>query len=602
MAATLASWRRLGSFAPADGRGWMDAVRGVANDPRRYAFRCNREVVDVADRFRCFAWRGQRYVLKEAASVDAAGRERELAARASARLTAVGAALRAVVPELVVLDAGESWLASPYLGPTLHEAFLERRLRWEAVDVLLLLAELRKAGLEWAGFAPRNLIVGDHGTFGIDWEDLHLDGPQSTDWSDLTLFKLALNWAGVFGSADGAHAAFVGLQRKWRSAPLDGFEKSWCGLRGGRDDDAAARRACSAISFESEQPAANQRPDLFSPQEAGHLVSDLLGSPLDVFYAAAAARWRRNERGDDRFLAFLRGTTRSVDAALRLSHGCRQSRPEDTVRRTMARAVGQLAGLWSRGRLGDLAEASRRLRRLRGRRGLAAALLRARLTEYVIATLWRSTRDLFGWDADLQLLLRGSVANGMCSIKSDVDFEISSPARPDGFAEAEMLLKLLLDGFGIPSEPSAGRPSESDIVYPAGTRDVLEWLELRDLDGSSAPWPHAHGGRTRSEIALLGTYERGVRRMDGKHLWLAVRGAIARASALHGCRTAKTLAQVGWLRRVAGADAVALRALLKHALDAYERDLSDAAVEPLQREAVRLDVPVPLWTAGVPAQ
>ena len=70
MAATLVSWRaHLPSFAPAEDRGWIEAVRAVVEDRWRYAFRYNREVVDVADRFRCFARRRSRYVLKRSAAL-----------------------------------------------------------------------------------------------------------------------------------------------------------------------------------------------------------------------------------------------------------------------------------------------------------------------------------------------------------------------------------------------------------------------------------------------------------------------------------------------------------------------------------------------------
>jgi hypothetical protein len=218
-------------------------------------------------------------------------------------------------------------------------------------------------------------------------------------------------------------------------------------------------------------------------------------------------------------------------------------------------------------------------------------------------TLWRSARALFAWNADLQFLLRGSIANGMCSVHSDLDFEISSPARPNGFPEAEILLGLLLDSFGIRSENSAGRPTERDIVYSGGTRDVLEWLELRDPEGR-APWPHACNGRARPETALLGSFERDARQMDGKHLWLAVRGTMARASAARGCGEARTMAQIQWLRRATNTDTVPLRLLLRQALAAYELDLADAAIEPLCRVAARLDVPIPLWggVEGEPAR
>ncbi len=601
MAATLGSWRGYRpSFALVEDHGWIEAIRTVIDDPRCYAFRCNREVVDVAGRFRSFSWRGGRYVLKRAASQQAGERERALAVQAAARLAAAHATLRAIVPELLVIDVRGAWLASPYLGPSLHESFVERRLRWEPADVVRVLGEMRRAGLEWAGFAPRNLIACDNGLFGIDWEDLRIDIPHSGGWSDLTLFKLALNWAGVFGSADCAHAVLASQQRTWRSVALDDFEQSWRGLRGGRDDDAAARRACRAICFESEQPVVDQPSDLLSAQEVGHLVSDLLGSPLDVFYAAVTARHRRDDQDGARCVAFLRDMTRRVDAALRLADHCQRGQDRTLVCETMTRSIGLLAGAWPTRAPDGLAGASCRLHHLRGRRGLASALLRAKLVEEVATVLWRSARDLFAWEVDLQFLLRGSVANGVCSVDSDLDFEISSPERPNGFPEAEDLLGALLDGFGIRSENSTGRPTERDIIHAGGSRDVLEWLELRDLDGGHTPWPHACGGRNRPENVILGGFEREARRMDGKHLWLAVRGTIARASAARGCGQARTMAQLEWLRCVAGMDIVPLRSLLGQALAARELHLADVAIEPLSRVAACLDVPVPLWAPGEP--
>jgi hypothetical protein len=82
---------------------------------------------------------------------------------------------------------------------------------------------------------------------------------------------------------------------------------------------------------------------------------------------------------------------------------------------------------------------------------------------------------------DLQLILRGSLAQGVVSNRSDLDFELSSTAHPHGHRGAERLVVDILGTFGLASEASDGRPAEVDIHDSSSGlgRDLYEWMELR---------------------------------------------------------------------------------------------------------------------------
>lgn len=86
--------------------------------------------------------------------------------------------------------------------------------------------------------------------------------------------------------------------------------------------------------------------------------------------------------------------------------------------------------------------------------------------------------------------VRGSLANGICSIYSDIDFEFSNE-HSDLFnaEEVEKMICVLLSVLEIDSEGSTGRPTEADL-YSKGlqqSRDLHEFMELRELGTKSIP-------------------------------------------------------------------------------------------------------------------
>ena len=172
------------------------------------------------------------------------------------------------------------------------------------------------------------------------------------------------------------------------------------------------------------------------------------------------------------------------------------------------------------------------LHRLVGRTGWTVGCERARLAELLLARVAGMITQSFD-AADLQLLLRGSLSQGVLGCRSDVDFELSSPEWPNGHRALEELVIGVLAAFGLVAEGSAARPSETDVHGPGTnlTRDAHEWLELR-RPGSPLHDPGWLGDVLMPDVAELvgrpSRYERRGREETAKYLWFEARASLAR--------------------------------------------------------------------------
>jgi hypothetical protein len=497
------------------------------------AFRRNRELIDLHGRFRRFLFGGQAFVAKRAAS------SQELTnARQVHRLLAGVPGIRAIVPE----EAGEGILVAPDLGATLHEQPEALASLVAAGSIGALAGTLIGCGIVWEGLAPRNLVHAGGVFLLLDLEDVAF----GTTCTDLTRFKWRLNWE-PHGALPQIEAACEPLRTT--VAPLDSFERAYAALTGAED----VRGICARATLISERSLALPHEAPWTPFEAGHFADDLLPPSLSVLYTFATAAGRQ-ERGEAWYADRLRRLHDAASAAV-------VAGPAEVALALLSVCAG-------------IEEPLATLRSLGKRRGLPAALRRAELLDVVVAGLANWILEALGRRGAWQLLLRGSLGQAVVGCRSDVDFEISSPAFPLGVPAVEEALRDALALAGIESEGSAGRPREADLVAGCLTRDLHEWMELRQ-PGSPAHAPGWNAGvfTPPRHWFTPSTFERAGLPRTPKALFFRVRTLIARLAFSHGLQLAATRPQLVALVPLVGEEAAhRLEALLEEALTAYEEE------------------------------
>jgi hypothetical protein len=506
-------------------------------------------VPDIAGRMRCVSLNGVSYILKRRPLPHATA-EHAKAVEASRRLAGVSVPnvglAEAIVPELFPLSTGEGVLATPYLGKSLAS---ERR-PFGPQALVELLMQLLDHGVDWSGCIPRNLVRRSSGLALIDWEDARF-APAPTGATQVTLAKWDVAWSDVYGQ-DLRLRYRLPSARSAEEPPLDDFERALREIIYKPWSDRRIRRLGIRLTLGSELHV----PGLVgtTAAELGHLAADVLEPRLELFHTAVTA-YLRSTLGDSaqaRVLQELADATRGHPA---LSSG----RPLTAKERAEIQAIwirqlvrSAAIALGSTGNLPSveaLPAALERLRLLGDATGWDAACARAEAALVVLdAVTTLVTRSFSVTNSDL--LVRGSAAQGVLGLSSDVDFEISSPRHLRGHRGAEGCVIAILGCLGLSAEGSEARPVEVDLRDPSGsvTRDVHEWCELRRVGSiwHDPGWVAAalDAPSRRFLLRTQSRYERAGRQLTAKYLWFEARATVARAVfGLHDGPNPVTLAQ-----------------------------------------------------------
>ncbi|MEV7359325.1 hypothetical protein [Kitasatospora sp. NPDC091276] len=479
---------------------------------------------DVTGAVRRLRYEGRDLVAK-LRSRAAAHAEHALAAEAARRVGALTVdgfgRIEVCVPDLVPLDDCTTALVSPYLGIPLS-ASPDGLAGLPAEEIEDLLLAVLARGVEASGCIPRNMFRHRGRTVLIDWEDALLV-PAGTDAPGaLTVMKWDIAWSDLAGRD-------LGLRRRITAGsgdepPLDGFESilaAWLPVGLAARE---VRRRGIELTLASELPAAG--PKSASAARLGHLAEDLLPPGLGVFHTVLTSRLRADQ-GEDAFTDLLH----RLDA-LTKSTRANDGRGLERLRRPWILTLFSTTERPLAADLQPLEQLAARLKELRGVGGWNAACERADVAEEVTARMARTAQAVLGLEG-LELILRGSCAQGVLGRGSDIDFELSSPDHPNGHRALEDLVIEALTCLGLAAEGSAARPTERDVVSADGmvSRDLHEWFELRrpSMDHHSPGWVSTViTAPSTTVISRPSDYEQRGRELTAKYLWFESRALLAR--------------------------------------------------------------------------
>lgn len=268
--------------------------------------------------------------------------------------------------------------------------------------------------------------------------------------------------------------------------------------------------------------------------EVGHRAGDLLPPYLEVLYSALTAHVRE-VAGEPAFAALIERLGRAELEAAPRSAGDTQStcRQHDIwVQSLVLHAAATLSAATGASQLAVLPRAARRLQELANVSGWEHAVARAETACLLLDGVAALVLAAFGVEG-LDLLVRGSAAQGVLGLRSDVDFELSSPDFPSGAQDLERCVAEVLACFSLEAEGSLARPKEADLRSADGriTRDLHEWFELRRPSST-----RHHPGWLRPVLTLApnqlssipSQYEAAGREVRAKYLWFEVRAAVSR--------------------------------------------------------------------------
>ncbi|GAA2991633.1 hypothetical protein GCM10020229_00190 [Kitasatospora albolonga] len=479
--------------------------------------------VDVAGLVRRLRHEGREVVAK-LRSTEAAVAEQRLAAGAAQRLDGLSVPgfgnLQVCVPEIVQLPHQRAALVSPYLGRPVS-ALPAAALKVSGEAVVELLTALLARGVEASGCIPRNMFGRDGRVILIDWEDALLV-PAGAEPDLLTLMKWDIAWSDLFGH-DLRLRDRIPASMPSGEPELDGFETILANWLPAGTSRREVRRQGIEVTLVSELPVAEAVPA--SAAHLGHLAEDVLPPQLGVLHAVLTARLREHH-GESAYAALLG----------RLHHLVKYPRPTGPELEELGR--GWVIELFSAAE-GDrpagvvpLRQLASRIAELASTGGWPAACARAEVAEEITGRLARVVLAALARE-DLDLLLRGSCAQGVLGLGSDVDFELSSAEFPAGYQPAEDLVIEALGCLGLAAEGSAARPTERDLVSADGhtSRDLHEWCELRRPGAAhhDPGWTTAFlPAPTAGALGRPSQYEQQGREHTAKYLWFESRAALAR--------------------------------------------------------------------------
>jgi hypothetical protein len=512
--------------------------------PNRYGMPQQHDVIDPHFRLRRFAYSGTYYVAK-AVSTQTAHLERAAAVAAADRLdnAQVGVfKLVVLVPDLVQIDDGRTVLVARDLGAPIPAT------PGGAAGLELVMSGLAKLlvarGVEWRGFAPRNLII-DQGAqclWLIDLEGAILHAGVAAALSRTILLKWRLNWRQAFTAGGPLERAILAIPRRpGVTSDLDAFERCLLNTVEWTGDLDTLLDYADAATLEAEVPLAGLPPGRLSAFAIGHYLDEVLPPPVSVLVTFLCARLRRlDANGATAMYSKLSLAIRAIPP------GRCAERVPDLILPILDATIALGTGKGPHSFSNLLAS----LMSLRDEQGWSAAITRAVILGRICAAAYVCVTEAFPFLPKCDLVLRGSVGQGLASRQSDVDFEISSVAFPGGRPGLEALIASLLGLFGISAEGSRARPTEPDLVGEHGhRRDANEWSQLRDPATDERPlwleglFPQARDGWW-TDLSLFELAQPRAALDTPSYRFKCVRAALARAAAKAGCHS--PLAERQW--------------------------------------------------------
>lgn len=573
-------------------------IEAAKSNKIEFAFRQNKEVVDIHGIFRLLIWKGQPYVLK-LLSVKQADKEKENATLANRRLAKskqkVLLDCRVAIPKIIQIDDEISALVTEYYGHSLYEEY-------EAVGKSLnyyieIFLSLLKEGIMWTGFLPRNIIPVNGKLIFIDWDDAVFQQKPINKICDLNLMKLTLGWAQIFPHSQNIMNKYCKTCREVTGfSDLDIFEKTYASIETYLNE-IGIRDCCNRITLFTEIPDAPILNKKLTPMEIGHLIDELLDPYISVLYSFGSNHLKK-KLGKDGFKIFIDAIAHVFQMELIYS-GAKDYIKFDLIKLKQQLVLVLLACFESedvnlfqgitkaegRDDINDLLVHNVSISKffikygqLRDRKGLSNAIERARVIDGFIQPLFCMLLTIFPQDHELDLLLRGSLGQGIVTINSDIDFEISGEFYREGHRGIEKLMGSIFDVFEIPWQGSADRPVEEDIVSKRYglSRDLHEWFELRrpGFNRSCRGWLENEFSISDVEIARKSSkYENSGNPLTAKFVFFEIRATIARIAFLNGLQIACTKNQCEGLKDKIGEKMYKeIKSILELSLKYYEND------------------------------
>lgn len=481
----------------------MEAAKYVmCSDEEQYSFCRNRELIDISRRFRCFQYQKRNYVIKLFVSNEIpveyynALRIKQILEKYNVEL------INIVLP--VFIQSGHKdqiGLLQEDYGFTLYENINNCSNKFDINEIIEVFGLLLKLGVEWSGFLPRNMFFKNNKWYCIDFEDVIFHNNTNCTIRDLTVFKLLLGWGQIYGKCQVQKALDKILaEREVVFSELDSFETALSELLDSTSES-YTRSFGFDITYESELPVKSPilEKNCLNSMDIGHLMEDILNNNyLSVWYTISTAKIRK-DFGDDYFASFLNCFEHLMIVWLSETNIPIQNNEEMKQLQQISVCLLLYSLSYSTETLYyqlsltkritevfDLFELSlpcfakiKHFQKLRSSKGWKAAIERSQCIHEFLNDIYKIITISLQNLSDYDLLLRGSCGQGLMTIKSDVDFEISNNHKPNGFLAAEKLLATILRLFDIDCDCSTDRPTEIDLISTQGyTRDFHEWSEL----------------------------------------------------------------------------------------------------------------------------
>ncbi|OED34633.1 hypothetical protein AB832_07105 [Flavobacteriaceae bacterium (ex Bugula neritina AB1)] len=528
-----------------------EAIRKVISvSSEKYSFRFHEGLIDLNGHFKFFQFQEQKYILKIVPSIQVGEQEIINSKEFNNRLINHNK-YSASIPELFIIN-NNIILCNKYLGVSYHENYKET-IGNEFYQILI---DLLASGIIWEGFAPRNILCGD-GTkyYFIDFEDTFFVQKTVRQIPNDIVFKWTLNWNQIFKNSTSIDELVYFLKERsyltTNSFYLDSFEKAY-GILYNNINIKSIKRTTREITLISEKDLPNNNK---LPFDLGHTIDEIFSkSPeLSVFFTVASYNLRKR-LSDETYKKYLENTVSSFAIFIRENELFLKA----SIDRDLSIYWMLISIIISLGKIQEnehtLTISFEELKHTRvlvliesyksliNKTGLSNAVKRALYVEELINNLFLLVRENAFPEENFDLIIRGSLANGLLTTQSDIDFEVSSEEFPTGHPGLEWVIQsIIIILLKIPCEGSYARPKEIDIIGLNGTRDLHEWLELRRINQ-----PTIIGSWIEKDIQNVppgfwwkkSIYEKSNPPITPKYLFLKIRTFILRISRdFHLCET-----------------------------------------------------------------
>ncbi|MEJ2611287.1 MAG: hypothetical protein P8179_14685 [Candidatus Thiodiazotropha sp.] len=516
--------------------------------------------------------------------------ERDRAIEARKRITKLAGklplALEVVVPEFVITINEGCMLVSPDLGCPLSTSTQRASEILPHTHLIEVLSIFMGAGIEAPGFVPRNLFYNNNRIFIIDWEAATFCRRISA-YNSLSVMKLDIAWSDVYRKDPGIRHNISVLNEG--SPILDSFEKSFRDLTDEYCTPRVIREKCINLTLTSELYLPFT--ETVTASELGHLVDEILPQTHSVLYTTLTA-YMRNTLGNKIYAKFISDLWTDIQKYYKANL---HDDPLDNLQNNILASIFICADRYLCSTDIPLTILQHNIQALNLCTGWDSAIDRAKISEKLLVRICDLVLTAFDPNPRIELILRGSLAQGLVSRKSDLDFELSSPQWPNGHHNLENLVLDALAAFNILAEASNGRPLERDFVDSASgvTRDLHEWMELRQTGSRyhNPGWLQQILNPTTEQFCKTQScYEQSGRQQTAKYVWFEARALLARwiFCSTSGVVPVTTPHQLDIIREnVGGADYIAFKEIIHIALTLREHDAPEHhEVQSLQ---IRID-------------